>query len=136
MHFSVNFFLLFCDICSLGELLNASGLRKYKNLKFFWKYSFSGGLFWTERCFFFMESLRNQQILIFSHVHNIFSLTFCFYIWCVKKLPSCQQLILHFFKFFFFFKFRKKSSYWFIYEIIWNLIFLHYTRYPNLWTEL
>ncbi len=57
-----------------------------KNLKIFCKCSSLGGLFLDRKVFFFMESLRNQKILIFSHVYNIFPLTFCFYI-CVKKMP-------------------------------------------------
>jgi hypothetical protein len=37
LHFSVNFFLPFCYICTLGELLNASGLRKYQKFEIFLK---------------------------------------------------------------------------------------------------
>jgi hypothetical protein len=56
-------------------VLNASGLRKYEKFEFFGKCSFLG-VFLGLKGFFFRESLRNQQILIFSHIHNLFPITF------------------------------------------------------------
>jgi hypothetical protein len=61
-------FFLFCDNCTLEELLNASVLRKYCKNEIFSKMSFFVVLFWTKRGFLPMESLKNLQILIFSHV--------------------------------------------------------------------
>jgi hypothetical protein len=67
-----------------------------------------GGPFLDRKVFFFsMESLRNLQILIFSHVHNIFPFTFLFYIRCVKKLLSWHSCFCNFFSNCFF-RFTKK----------------------------
>ncbi len=79
MHFLVNFFLLFCDILTLGELLNASGLRKYKKFEIVLKMSFLGVCYGLKDVFFH-EILKKPQILVFSHVYNIFPYSFCFYI--------------------------------------------------------
>jgi hypothetical protein len=49
----------------------------FKN-EIFSKMWFLGGLFWTKSGFLPMESLKNLQILIFSHVHNIFPSLFVF----------------------------------------------------------
>jgi hypothetical protein len=116
-HFLVKLFFLFLWYLHCIRVTQCSGLRKYQKLKYFWKCNFWGGLFWTKRCFFFMESLRNLQILIFRQVHNIFPLTYWFDICCVKKLPSWWKLFFKFFFKFCFSRFTKKNP-WFIYEIM------------------
>jgi hypothetical protein len=88
-----------------------------KKMKFFQKCSYLGGLYWTERGFFPIESLRNLQILIFSHVHNLFPLTFCFCICCSIKFAQLPTAVFATF-FELFFLGSVKNSYWFMNEII------------------
>jgi hypothetical protein len=67
---------------------------------------------------------------------NIFPLTFWFYICCVKKMASWQQLVCNFFQFFFFLGLVIIK---FLLVYICNnldLIYLHYTRYQSLWKGL
>jgi hypothetical protein len=62
-------------------------------MKFFRKWSLLGGLFWTKRGFLPMESVKNLQILIFSHVHNIFPLTFCFLHMLCKNISQLTTAV-------------------------------------------
>ncbi len=101
-------FFSFFYICTLEELLNASGLRKYQKMKFFRKCIFLWGLFWTKGVFSHGIPKKTCKFYYSVMFHNMFPLTICFYICCVKKLPSCQQLFLQLFFELFFSRFFEK----------------------------
>ncbi len=49
-----------------------------------------------------MKSFRNLQLLILRHVNNMFTLTFCFYKCCVKKIAQLTTAVFAtFFQIFF-----------------------------------
>ncbi len=88
----LNFFSFFYDICTLRRRVTQCLSKLSKILIFFENVVFLEGLFFGWKVLFSKESLRNLQIKIFSHVHNISPLTFLFYISCMKKLSSCAVL--------------------------------------------
>jgi hypothetical protein len=87
-----------------------------KKFKFFRNVVF-GGPFLDRKVLFSMKSLRNLQLLILTHVHNIFTFTFCFYKCYVKKIVQLTTAVFATFFQIFFSRFCK-NSFWFIYEII------------------
>ncbi len=116
-HFSVEFFFFFY-ICTLEELLNASGLRKYqKNDIFFENLVFSGAFFGPKGAFSHRIPKKHANFIIQSCSQHI-SLHFLFlHMLCKKNCPAANSCFCNFFSNIFFLG-SLKNSYWFIYEII------------------
>jgi hypothetical protein len=116
-HFSIGFFFFFCDNCTLEELLNASGLRKYKKNDFFRKCSLLGGLFLDRKGLFTHVIPKKPAHFNFQSCSQHISPHFLFSHMLCKNISQLSIAVLHLF-FELFFLGSVKNSYWFIYEII------------------
>ncbi len=114
-HFSVTFFL-FCDTCTLEELLTASGQRKYKKIKYLGKCSFGGGFFGSKGAFSHWIPKKPANFTVWLCSQHISPHFLYLHMLCKQNCPADNNCFCNFFSNFF--SRFCKNSYWFIYEII------------------